>query len=293
MAVGNHLNLWPINKNSQHLRTYIPVPPLAPTSNSDLKVPSGTSFLSVLHFQVYVLFNKLENNVNMPIGSSRAVKLLVSILTLVHITACVWFPLACFERNRFVSVCRPQQVHCGYKFVCTVYACIRIPYYSLLITKKYYTNIDTIRVFNTFYIYNNTILFISTGTVYDIDVIVVVFMNSQLSSLVVQSITVSLSYRSLFSGLYSHNTPIAPNRCSPSSWAYVEGISPNSSIFGDYLVSLYWATTTMTSTGYGEITAHSNTEKVFSFTVMLMGLFLFGYTLSLIAATLTNSASIR
>ena len=46
------------------------------------------------------MFNQLENDVNMPIGSTRAVKLLTSILTLLHVVACIWLPLACFEQER-------------------------------------------------------------------------------------------------------------------------------------------------------------------------------------------------
>ena len=65
------------------------------------------------------------------------------------------------------------------------------------------------------------------------------------------------------------------------------------SAFSDYVVSLYWSATTMTSTGYGEIVAHTSTERTFAVIVMLVGLLLFGYTLSTLAATLTNAASIR
>lgn len=81
--------------------------------------------------------------------------------------------------------------------------------------------------------------------------------------------------------------------CLSNSWAALHGVSTNTSAFSNYLISLYWAATTMTSTGYGEITAHSGSERTFSLTAMVTGLLMFGYTLGLIAATLTNSASIR
>jgi len=81
--------------------------------------------------------------------------------------------------------------------------------------------------------------------------------------------------------------------CLSYSWAALHGVSTNTSTFTDYLTSLYWAATTMTSTGYGDITAHSGSERTFSIVAMVTGLLMFGYTLGLIAATLTNSASIR
>lgn len=81
--------------------------------------------------------------------------------------------------------------------------------------------------------------------------------------------------------------------CLSYSWAALHGVSTNTSTFTDYLTSLYWAATTMTSTGYGDITPHSGSERTFSIVAMVTGLLIFGYTLGLIAATLTNSASIR
>lgn len=38
-----------------------------------------------------------------------------------------------------------------------------------------------------------------------------------------------------------------------------------------YLTSLYWAFTTLTSVGYGDIVPHTNGEKIFAMWVMIFG----------------------
>ena len=61
----------------------------------------------------------------------------------------------------------------------------------------------------------------------------------------------------------------------------------------DYIISLYWASATLTSVGYGDISAHNAREMVFALVVQLIGIILYGYCLGVIAATLTNAASFR
>jgi len=41
--------------------------------------------------------------------------------------------------------------------------------------------------------------------------------------------------------------------------------------FDAYTTSLYWATATTTSTGYGDITAYNTLEKIFSVIAMIAG----------------------
>jgi hypothetical protein len=55
-----------------------------------------------------------------------------------------------------------------------------------------------------------------------------------------------------------------------------------------YSISLYWAVTTLTTVGYGDITAHSITEMVICCIVMIIGVFLYSYTIGSITNLLTN-----
>eukprot|EP00520_Triparma_pacifica_P017623 CAMPEP_0118633512 /NCGR_PEP_ID=MMETSP0785-20121206/1037_1 /TAXON_ID=91992 /ORGANISM="Bolidomonas pacifica, Strain CCMP 1866" /LENGTH=1378 /DNA_ID=CAMNT_0006524393 /DNA_START=171 /DNA_END=4304 /DNA_ORIENTATION=+ len=50
-----------------------------------------------------------------------------------------------------------------------------------------------------------------------------------------------------------------------------------------YIASLYWAFTTMTTVGYGDITANSVSEKWYAVVIMMLGATVFGYILANIA----------
>ena len=56
----------------------------------------------------------------------------------------------------------------------------------------------------------------------------------------------------------------------------------------EYLLAIYWTATTMTSTGYGDITPHSIQTYIYAIFVEIGGLLLFGYILASVAAILTN-----
>ena len=51
-----------------------------------------------------------------------------------------------------------------------------------------------------------------------------------------------------------------------------------------YVASLYWAFTTMTTVGYGDISANSVPEKWYSIIIMMLGATVFGYILANIAS---------
>ncbi|MFC1712927.1 ion transporter [Candidatus Poribacteria bacterium] len=69
----------------------------------------------------------------------------------------------------------------------------------------------------------------------------------------------------------------------------VENAAPNT----QYIRSLYWAITTMTTVGYGDITPKRNIEYVFTSIMMLIGASLYAYIIGNIASILSNLDSAK
>ena len=76
--------------------------------------------------------------------------------------------------------------------------------------------------------------------------------------------------------------------CKSTSWVAEHFVTSNTSAYHDYIISLYWAVATLTSTGYGDVTAVNTVERIIALIVMLIGLSLFGYILGAVAATIAN-----
>ena len=109
--------------------------------------------------------------------------------------------------------------------------------------------------------------------------------------------------------------------CNDYSWAEEHDVSPHTTPFHDYLISIYWAAATTTTVGYGDISAHTPQvstpdysharvasawivvlmygltchlqEMVYALIIQLMGVMLYGYCLGAIAASLTNVVGSR
>ncbi|KAJ3383095.1 hypothetical protein HDU84_003877 [Entophlyctis sp. JEL0112] len=60
-----------------------------------------------------------------------------------------------------------------------------------------------------------------------------------------------------------------------------------------YGFSVYWAVTTLTTTGYGDIRPESDSERLFAVLTMTCGIFFFGYVSGTIASALSNMDSRR
>ena len=107
-------------------------------------------------------------------------------------------------------------------------------------------------------------------------------------------ISLSLTHARTHACTHTTHTHTHTHRCSSSSWAAAHGIPAGSpTAVHDYIFSLYWASATLTSVGYGDVCAHNAREMVFALVVQLTGIMLYGYCLGVIAATLTNAASFR
>ena len=92
--------------------------------------------------------------------------------------------------------------------------------------------------------------------------------------------------RTLVSTYFSYILNI---RCLKDSWAQQQGLSINNSALHDYVISLYWSTTTMTTVGYGDITPYNDRDKILAIIAMIVGTLLYGYILGAVAATLTSA----
>ncbi|XP_066572391.1 cyclic nucleotide-gated cation channel alpha-3-like [Amia ocellicauda] len=82
-------------------------------------------------------------------------------------------------------------------------------------------------------------------------------------------------------------------RCDEDTWAWDNGLGACQSHFYHYVVTFYWAITTMTTTGFGDITASTLSEQIVTIFVCIIGLFVFNYLNSLISATLASTNSAR
>eukprot|EP01135_Chromosphaera_perkinsii_P004900 Nk52_evm5s304 gene=Nk52_evmTU5s304 len=75
--------------------------------------------------------------------------------------------------------------------------------------------------------------------------------------------------------------------CATSTWLEANSLD-GSSVLSRYIASIYWATATTTSTGYGDIKPEGTLERVYAIVIMIIGLLLYGTILATVAATIAN-----
>ena len=51
---------------------------------------------------------------------------------------------------------------------------------------------------------------------------------------------------------------------------------------------MYWSITTITTVGYGDISAGNSTERVYALVVMVLGVFIYSYTIGALSNLMTN-----
>jgi hypothetical protein len=78
----------------------------------------------------------------------------------------------------------------------------------------------------------------------------------------------------------------------PDSWATRAGIR-DATAAAQYIRSLYWTITTMTTVGYGDITPARSVEYVFSSLIMLLGASLYAFIIGSIASLLSGIQAAR
>ncbi|KAF1334390.1 Potassium/sodium hyperpolarization-activated cyclic nucleotide-gated channel, partial [Globisporangium splendens] len=74
-------------------------------------------------------------------------------------------------------------------------------------------------------------------------------------------------------------------------WGNIHFDNPDS-IISKYIASVYWATTTMTTVGFGDVIAINNYEQAYSILVMIGGTTLFAYVVGTVIEVVSNSKSL-
>ncbi|KAJ3216877.1 Kinesin-like protein kif27 [Clydaea vesicula] len=96
---------------------------------------------------------------------------------------------------------------------------------------------------------------------------------------------------------YTLACPGGEFECIENSWVSIIGGGMNLNPFNTpatlYITCLYWTVATMTTTGYGDIRATNDAERIFAFFTMTTGTFFYGYVSGTIASTLSNMDSRR
>ena len=70
--------------------------------------------------------------------------------------------------------------------------------------------------------------------------------------------------------------------------SYDGGYAATASVSEQYLYSVYWALTTLTTVGYGDIVPANNMERAYCLFAMLIGAMMFGYMMSTIGVMVTQ-----
>jgi hypothetical protein len=71
------------------------------------------------------------------------------------------------------------------------------------------------------------------------------------------------------------------------NWIFIGGYTDYGS-WELYVVSLYWATATLSTVGYGDVVAENTTERLICALTMLLGIFVYSYVISSITSLLSN-----
>ena len=71
-------------------------------------------------------------------------------------------------------------------------------------------------------------------------------------------------------------------------WPMIEPKAVSASVVDQYLNSMYWSITTLTTVGYGDVTPSTNLSKVFTMFVMVLGVGMYGFVIGNISQLLND-----
>jgi voltage-gated potassium channel len=72
-------------------------------------------------------------------------------------------------------------------------------------------------------------------------------------------------------------------------WLTLVGIDPSMNNFSNYIQAIYWTSTTLTSTGYGDVVAVTNSQRIYSCFVQFFGFGVLGFLIGNIANILSKN----
>ncbi|WZN64521.1 potassium voltage-gated channel protein [Chloropicon roscoffensis] len=92
--------------------------------------------------------------------------------------------------------------------------------------------------------------------------------------------------------MYLSNSTKCPNTALPEFPFYCNGgishVKPPASVFTQYITSFYWALSTLTTIGYGDVTPSTNSERSFVVVIMLFGAILYASIFGNVAVLIQN-----
>lgn len=71
-------------------------------------------------------------------------------------------------------------------------------------------------------------------------------------------------------------------------WLAMQPAPDASNPFDAYVIALYWAVTTLTTVGYGDVTPHNNLQRFYTMFVMVLGVGVYGYVIGNVSSLLSN-----
>ena len=73
-----------------------------------------------------------------------------------------------------------------------------------------------------------------------------------------------------------------------TGWLVLRGFDPELTGIANYIDSMYWTVTTLTSVGYGDITPTGSVQKLYAMGTMVVGLAFLGYMIGIMASMLSR-----